>query len=107
MSFIGGNIMPAFTSEYFYYNPAFDVVASKCSGTVTADNQLAQGIGTYIKKENNKLKAYSGGEELLAVDINNAEDVVHLARAFCDFCSVNHYPAKRQLQSLVFSYVNA
>lgn len=94
-----------FTSEFFYYEPAFDVIASCSSGTVTAANQLAQGKGTFLKKEGGKLKAFCDGDELLAVDIDDAEDVTLLARAFCDFCSVNHYRAKQQLQGLVVSYV--
>ena len=68
-------------------------------------NQLAQGLGTYIKKDGDKLKFYDGGLEQLVVDIDDSVDVYAATRAFCEYCSVNHYRAKQQLQSLVTSYI--
>lgn len=108
VAYLWGIIMPkyVFTSEFFYLDPAYNVIASCSSGTVTAMSQLSQGIGTYLQKEDGKLKAFSGGIEMYAVDIENAEDVVLLARAFCEFCGVNHTRAKQQLQSLVTAYIS-
>ncbi len=102
---MGYNLV-SITTEFFYYMPSYDVIASACN-TSTAENQIAQGLGTYLSKEKDKLCAYSGGIKLESVDIANPQDVSLFVRAFCRYCSVDHYRAKQQLQSLVTEYIKA
>lgn len=98
-------MLNTYTAEYFYINPAFNVICLSAGISNTAQNQLVQQIGSYIQKDNDKLLFYSGGKLLLEIDINNIEDIYASSRAFCDYCSLNHSRAKEQLQSLVMSYI--
>lgn len=97
--------MASQTSEFFQFDPSYNIIIATNSMGTTAANSLQQGLGRYISQEDAKLCFYDGGKCLLKVDTSNKEDVNHAVRAFTRYNGLTDYRSREQLQSLVNDYI--